>query len=200
METGVETPAAAPADKPAEKCRACRVLASPWVAGSLAGLELVLGFVLLGFPYLLGISAAWVGGFVLLFAGMLRLVQGMRYAGNRGWNLLAGCLYLGIGVFMVFMPMMSMQIWTLLIGITLFAGGLVRLGVALGMMRMAGSFWRFFSALVSVALGAMVIWGWPASSFWFIGTLVAVEMIFSGWTLLFLAIAPNSPKSLGGNE
>lgn len=65
-------------------------LSSPWLTGSLAALELVLGFILLSFPYLLGLSAAWVGGFVLLFAGVLRLVQGMRYADHRRWNLLAG--------------------------------------------------------------------------------------------------------------
>lgn len=170
-------------------------LSSPWLTGSLAALELVLGFILLSFPYLLGLSAAWVGGFVLLFAGVLRLVQGMRYADHRRWNLLAGAVYLGMGAFMVFMPMMSMQIWTLLIGLTLLVGGFVRLLVALGMMQRAGSFWRFFSAGVSIVLGAMVTWGWPASSFWFIGTIIAVEMIFSGWTLLFLSLSPNHPRT-----
>lgn len=100
-----------------------------------------------------------------------------------------------MGAFMVFMPMMSMQIWTLLIGLTLLVGGFVRLLVALGMMQRAGSFWRFFSAGVSIVLGAMVTWGWPASSFWFIGTIIAVEMIFSGWTLLFLSLSPNHPRT-----
>ena len=165
------------------------VLASPWLTGSLAALELVLGFILLGCPYLLGLSAAWVAGFVLLFAGVLRLVQAARHADHRPWNMLAGLVYLGMGAFMVFMPMMSMQVWTLLIGLTLFIGGFVRLLVAVGMSRRAGSFWRYFSAVVSLALGAMVTWGWPSSSFWFIGSLIAVEMIFSGWTLLFLSLS-----------
>ena len=171
------------------------LLSSPWLMGSLAALELVLGFVLLCFPYMLGLSAAWVGGFVLLFAGVLRLVQGARYADHRLWNMLAGVVYAGMGAFMVFMPMMSMQIWTLLIGLTLLLGGFVRLLVAAGMARRAGAFWRFFSAAVSIALGAMVTWGWPASSYWFIGTVIAVEMIFSGWALLFLSFSPNHPKT-----
>lgn len=48
---------------------------SPWLVGLLAVLELVLGFVLLSFPFLLGASAVWVGGFVLLVVGVLRLIQ-----------------------------------------------------------------------------------------------------------------------------
>ena len=179
----------------AESAGRGEILSSPWLMGSLAALELVLGFVLLCFPYLLGLSAAWVGGFVLLFAGVLRLVQGTRRAYHRPWNILAGIVYTGMGAFMVFMPLMSMQIWTLLIGLTLLVGGFVRLLVAAGMAQRAGSFWRFFSAAVSIALGAMVTWGWPASSFWFIGTVIAVEMIFSGWTLLFLSLSPNRPET-----
>ncbi|MBR2145792.1 MAG: hypothetical protein IJ956_09655, partial [Akkermansia sp.] len=52
-----------------------------------------------------------------------------------------------------------------------------------------GRFWRILNALVSLVLGVMIVWGWPESSVWLIGTLIAVEMIFSGWTLMFLALS-----------
>ena len=42
-----------------------RVIGSPWLAAILAVLELMLGFAMLSFPYLLGASAVWVCGFVL---------------------------------------------------------------------------------------------------------------------------------------
>ena len=41
----------------------------------------------------------------------------------------------------------------------------------------------------------MIIWSWPESSAWLIGTLIAVEMIFSGWTLMFLALAPRDAEN-----
>lgn len=165
-------------------------LGSPWVMSLLAIVELVLGFILLGFPYLLGASAIWVFGIVLLAVGLLRCLQSATHSGNRLWNLLAGILYLVLGWMMVFYTNVSLQVWTLVIGIALLGAGVLRLAVAVAMRHDTGSAWRFFSALVSLVLGGMVVWGWPESSFWLIGTIIAVEMIFSGWTLLFLAIGP----------
>ena len=168
----------------------CRLMTRPWVACVLAVLELVLGFILLSFPLMLGLSAVWVSGFVLGVAGLVRLVQCITRREDRWWNLLAAILYLVVGVFTVLMPMLSMEWWTLFIGACLFTVGITRMGVAIGLRRSNGGFWRFFNALISLVLGVMIIWGWPESSAWFIGTLIAVEMIFSGWTLMFLALAP----------
>lgn len=170
----------------------CRFMTRPWVAGILAALELVLGFILLSFPFLLGLSAVWVGGFVLGVAGLIRLVQGITRSRDRWWNLLAAVLYLVVGVVTVLMPLLSMEWWTLFIGACLLTVGIMRLGVAISMWSEPGRFWRCFNALVSLVLGVMIIWGWPESSAWLIGTLIAVEMIFSGWTLMFLALAPRN--------
>ena len=85
----------------------------------------------------------------------------------------------------------SLSAITLAIGLALLVGGVLRLVIAFSLRREEGSAWRFFNALVSIVLGALVTWGWPESSFWLLGTIIAVEMIFSGWTLLFLALAPH---------
>ena len=173
-----------------------RTVSNPWMTGSLAALELVLGFILLAFPYLMGLSAAWVGGLLLIAAGVLRLVYAMRHSANRVWNSLAGVLYLLLGVFTALMPVLSMQMWTLLLGMALLACGSVRMLVAVGLVYRPGAVWRFLGAMVTLALGAMVTWGWPENSAWLIGTLVAVEMIFSGWVLLFLTLTPNRPYAV----
>ncbi len=167
-----------------------RTLSSPWWVAALALLELVLGFILLSFPALLGASAIWVAGFVIVAVALMRLVEVFTIPGRRLWNLLAFCVYLVVGILMIFWTGFSLEVWTLAIGLALLVGGALRLGVAVSLTRQAGSAWRYFNALVSLALGAMVCWGWPESSLWLIGTLIAVEMIFSGWTLLFLALSP----------
>ena len=173
-----------------ESCCRSSILSRPWVAGILAVLELVLGFILLSFPFLLGASAVWVGGFVLAVAGLIRLVQGIARREDRWWNLLAAFLYLVVGVFTVLMPLLSLEWWTLLIGCAILTVGILRSGVAITLWNAQGRFWRCFNAIISLVLGVMIIWSWPESSVWFIGTLIAVEMIFSGWTLMFLALAP----------
>ena len=173
----------------------CGLLRRPWVAALLSVLELLLGFILLSFPFLLGASAVWVGGFVLAVAGLIRLIQGITRSEDRWWNLLAALLYLVVGVFTVLMPLLSLEWWTLLIGCAILSAGIIRSGVAISMWNEPGRFWRCFNAIISLVLGVMIIWSWPESSAWLIGTLIAVEMIFSGWTLMFLALAPRDAEN-----
>ena len=169
-------------------------MGSPWLAAVLAVLELVLGFAMLSFPYLLGASAVWVGGFVFVVLGVLHLVHVFTRSENRWWSLLSAVIFLVLGGMLLILPVQSMEAITLVIGIALLTGGVLRLLVAFSMFREVGSAWRFFNAFISIVLGGMVLWTWPASSLWFIGTVIAVEMIFSGWSLLFLALTPQQSR------
>lgn len=170
------------------------LMVSPWIMGILAALELVLGFVLLSFPFLLGASAVWVVGVVLMAFGVLHLVQIFTQRSNRMWNFLAFVLYGLVGLFMVLFTGASLQVWTMLIGVAFLVAGVLRIGVAFSLRGTPGTAWRFFSGIVSFVLGAMVVWQWPQSSLWLIGTIIAVEMIFSGWTLLFMALGPRPAR------
>ena len=167
-----------------------RWMGNAWLSGILAVLELVLGFIMLSFPLLLGAAAVWVSGVVLCILSIVHFWHVFARAGHRWWSLLSGVMYLIAGIAMVLSSIPSLELITLIVGLVLLLGGLVRLVVAFAMLREEGSAWRFFNAVVSLVLGVMVVWSWPASSLWLIGTIIAVEMIFSGWTLLFLSLAP----------
>lgn len=173
-------------------CRICPFAGSPWVAGILAVAELVLGFVLLGYPLMVGATVIRVGGFVLVVAAAVRLAQCVLQPANRLWNALAFAAYLFLGGLMLLYTAISLEWWTLLIGAALLCSGAFRLLMALVLLREPGSAWRFFNAVISLVLGTLVLTGWPGSSLWLLGTIVAVEMIFSGWSLLFLALSPRS--------
>lgn len=167
-----------------------KVMGNSWLAAILAVLELVLGFVMLSFPMLLGAAAVWVAGVALVLIGLVHLWHVITRAGQRLWSMVSGVVYIVVGAAMVLLPLASLSIITMVLGVSLFAGGILRLIVAIGMRNEQGSAWRFFNALVSLILGGMVIWSWPSSSLWLVGTIIAVEMIFSGWALLFLSLAP----------
>ena len=145
---------------------------------------------MLSFPYLLGASAVWVAGFVFVIMGLLHFIHVFTRAGERLWSLISGIVFVVMGAMLLFMPVASMVAMTLVIGVVLLSGGVLRLILAFTHMRKKGSAWRFFNAAISLLLGGMVLWTWPESSFWLIGTVIAVEMIFSGWSLLFLALTP----------
>ena len=170
-----------------------RWIGNAWLSGILAVLELVLGFAMLSFPLLLGAAAVWGCGFVLCVLALVHFWHVFVRAGQRWWSLLSGIMYLIAGAAMVLSTIPSLELITLVVGLVLLLGGIVRLVVAFTLLREEGSAWRFFNAVVSLVLGGMVVWSWPASSVWLLGTIIAVEMIFSGWTLLFLSLAPKRP-------
>lgn len=167
-----------------------RVVGNSWFAAILAVLELILGFLMLSFPFILGAAAIWVAGFALIVIGLVHIWNCVSRRGHRIWNLISGCLYIVAGSVMVLLPFASLSFITLIIGLALLVGGILRLIVAISMCRQIGSAWRFFNAIVSLILGAMVVWSWPASSLWLVGTIIAIEMIFSGWSLLFISLTP----------
>lgn len=171
-------------------CKKCSL--NNWLGGILAVAELILGFVMLSFPLLLGTAAVWVCGVALLLLAIVHFWHVLSRAGERLWNLVSGLVYVVLGLGMVFMPLASMELITLILGIVLLSAGLFRLTVAISLRREVGAAWRFFNGIVSLVLGGIIIWTWPISSLWFIGTIIAIEMIFSGWSLLFMALVPES--------
>lgn len=171
-----------------------RIISNAWLGAILAVLELVLGFAMLSFPFLLGTAAVWVMGFMLVFIACVNAWHVFTRKGHRLWSLLSAILYGVVGLVLLLMPVASMVLLTLVIGLALVVGGVLRLVIAISMRAQEGSAWRFFNAVVSLILGGMVLWSWPASSVWLIGTIIAIEMIFSGWSLLFLSLSPSGNK------
>jgi uncharacterized membrane protein HdeD (DUF308 family) len=52
-----------------------------------------------------------------------------------------------------------------------------------------GWYWSLLSGLVSMVLGGMIIAQWPESGLWVIGLFVAIELLFNGWSTIFVALA-----------
>ncbi|MFI3244812.1 MAG: hypothetical protein R3Y56_11225, partial [Akkermansia sp.] len=125
-----------------------------------------------------------------------RLVQFFQDKEARLWNAATALLYFLIAAMMLFQTAWALSFWTLTLGLLLLSAGCMRFVISLGMRGTAGSAWRFTSSFVALLLGGVVCVTWPGSSMWFVGTLIAVEMIFSGWTMLFLVITPKETEAV----
>ena len=53
----------------------------------------------------------------------------------------------------------------------------------------AGWGWMTFNGVVTIALGWMILKGWPVSGAWAIGILVGIRLLFSGVAMLTLGSA-----------
>ena len=61
----------------------------------------------------------------------------------------------------------------------------------------AGWPWPLLSGIISIALGAMIIAKWPVSGLWVIGLFIAIELIFHGWSYVFVALAARKAAKMG---
>jgi uncharacterized membrane protein HdeD (DUF308 family) len=156
-----------------------------------------------GGPFLLGllltvtgiaclVAATWasvasvvlLGGF-LVVAGALELFSGARAHERRirPWVYLEGILSIVIGLFILARPMAGLATVTLLLALYFFANGLFH-GITAVSDRYPGWGTDLIYGIVAIFLGAMVLRTWPLSSMWLAGTLIGVEIIFRGISLM----------------
>lgn len=138
-------------------------------------------------------TAVFTLGIVALL-GWLFVVSGALEVGHaiarKGWSgfwvdLLDGVLSLVVGAMILMQPVTAIAVLTVFIGIIFLIGGIFRLwaGVAL---RASYGLLVVLHGGISILLGVMILANWPYSSVWVIGTLVAIDMIFSGSRMITL--------------
>jgi len=78
-----------------------------------------------------------------------------------------------------------------MIGAFIFVGGIFRLLLAFRLRPQKGWGWVLFDALLSIVIGGLIAWGWPASSIAFIGLLTGFWLLFTGiWRIILDGRAP----------
>ena len=93
----------------------------------------------------------------------------------------------------LFFPIAGIATLALWIGAFIFAGGIVRLLLALRVRRAKGWGWVLFDGLLSIVIGILIAWGWPASSIAFIGLLTGFWLLFSGiWRIMLDGRTPRA--------
>ncbi|MGL4323018.1 MAG: HdeD family acid-resistance protein [Beijerinckiaceae bacterium] len=149
------------------------------------------GIIATGFFSLL---STYMFGAMMLVGGAFMLVETMRHGEwhDRVWPLIISIFYIITG-FMVFAnPLPALVTLTLLVAIALFVSGALRIFLAFKIRPASAWIWMALSGVISLALGALIIWQWPASGRWVLGTFLAIEMIMQGWASVALAFAIRS--------
>jgi uncharacterized membrane protein HdeD (DUF308 family) len=161
--------------------------------------QMILGTVAISSSFIATLTTVLVFGILLLLGSLFQVVTALWGRTWRGFflHLLAGVLYLIVGVFMIENPLESALGLTLLVAACLLVGGILR--VALSVIdRFDGWGWALLNGVVSVALGTAIWRQWPLSGLWVIGLFVGIEMLFSGlsWVMLGLAVRPTLRTAL----
>jgi len=169
----------------------------PFLTG-MGGALMVLGAVAIGFSLTATLATVLVFGILLLLGGLFQVVTAFWGRSWRGFflHLLAGVLYLIVGVFMIDNPVETAMGLTLLVAAGLLVGGILRIVLSL-VERFDGWGWALLNGIVALVLGIAIWRQWPLSGLRFIGLFVGIEMIFSGLSWMMLGLAVRSTPKFG---
>jgi len=148
----------------------------------IGALMIVAGIVAIAVPLAAGIAVNLLVAWLLVFCGLAHLLFGWhnRSVGATLWEVLLGLLYVGIGSYLLFKPLVGLAALTLaLAGFLLFEAAF-EIALFFQLRQHRGSGWIVFDGLITLALAVMIWLSWPSSSEWAIGTLIGISMLFSG--------------------
>lgn len=88
-------------------------------------------------------------------------------------------------------PVAGVLTLTILLAAYMFAGGVMRIVISLGYRRDIPKAWGWllFSGIVDIALGLLIISGFPGTAAWVLGLLVGINFVFMGWAIVMAAYA-----------
>lgn len=141
-------------------------------------------------PYVAGTAVAILVGAALLVAGIGEIVQSFSHetVGRKLGNFVLGVITAAAGAIALAEPWLELALLTLLLSAVLVASGVWRIVAAWSFRETSGWIALAFSGVIGIVLGVMIWMRWPESSLWAIGTLVGVDMLFTGFSLIGLGL------------
>ena len=157
-------------------------------------LLLLAGLLAIVVPFFAGIAASVFFGWLVLFAGVAHLVYAWseRGAGAIIWQILIGLVYVIAGLYMLVLPVAGVVALTLVLAFYIAAEGVFELVIFSLLRRLRGAVWFLVDGLVSLLLASLILFHWPSSSLWAVGTLVGISLLFSGIARLTLPMGLRS--------
>jgi uncharacterized membrane protein HdeD (DUF308 family) len=164
-----------------------------WVLFLIEGIILViLGLLAIVIPALATLAAELVFGWLFLISGIVGLIMtfSMRQAPGFWWSLISAILGIAVGVVLLLWPLSGVLSLTLVLIAFFLIEGFASIMFALEHKReLSGRWgWMLASGIIDVVLAGIILAGLPGSSFWVLGLLVGINLLFGGSALIAMAL------------
>jgi uncharacterized membrane protein HdeD (DUF308 family) len=173
-------------------------------------LLLGIGLVVLG---VLAVGCSWAStlatvvflGATIFSIGIFEGIQALKMNRWSGFflHLFLSIVYLIAGFFMITNPAVNAFTLTLLLAFSFIIAGIMRIIFSLS-RDLPHKPWLFLNGLLTLALGGLVLYQWPVSGLWVLGTFMGIDAIFTGWTWIMLSLQAKKltakMQQMGGNE
>jgi len=158
---------------------------------ALGILMIILGAIAIGAPFMTGVAVSLLVGWLLVISGVAHGFHAFKATGWRGGvvQFLCALLYLGVGIMMITRPVAGLLALTMTVLVYFIVSGIFKIVLAIRTENLPQRGWVTFSGVMSLVLAIYVGAQFPDSAMWVIGLLFGIEMMFSGWAFVMLAVA-----------
>jgi uncharacterized membrane protein HdeD (DUF308 family) len=154
-------------------------------------LMIILGIFAIAMPKPATLAVQVALGWILVIGGIVEGIHAFMAQGWRGFllELLSAILYLAVGILLLVNPVAGALALTVVLAVFLIVEGILKVILAFQVRDHRGWGWLLASGILSLLLGLLIWAEWPVSGLWVIGLLVGAQLLFTGWTLVMLALA-----------
>jgi len=150
-------------------------------------------------PAVAGSAVVIVIGFILLIAGIVPIVRGLKAEAGmeKAMSLILGIIITLAGIAVIGHPILGLAFLTLLLVGYFVAEGVWKIVVSFRYKPATGWKWLLASGALSLLLGLLIWSQWPVSGMWAVGVLVGVNLFGTGLALVTLASTLNKSLDRG---
>jgi uncharacterized membrane protein HdeD (DUF308 family) len=145
-------------------------------------IAIILGILCLMAPGLTGISVVTLMGFLVLAAGIVRMIWAFQ-AGSSSKGVLMfaiGGLTLLCGIALLANPLFASGILSVVLAVYFIFDGISEIVGGIRQRPESGWGWMLFGGIVSIWLGIIIWRQFPLSGVWAIGILLGIKLFFVG--------------------
>ena len=145
-------------------------------------LTAALGVVLIVYPFATATATSVFLGSIMVLAGVAELLFALssQTPGSFFFQILLAVLFGFAGVMLVAYPFQGAESLTLFLGSLLIARGIAAGIAGLQVRPLDGWGWFVADGLASIAVGGYILYKWPSSTAWAVGTLVGASVLVTG--------------------
>ncbi len=156
-----------------------------------AVLFIVLGIFAIIEPGVAGLGVTLLVGWLLAIGAVFHFIAAFKGGGAKQviFQVLIGIVYAIGGIYFLTHTIMATASLTLLLAGIILAEGVIELISYFRMRSEGASGWLLLNGIITLALGALILFHWPSSTVWAIGTLVGVNLLMTGITRLMFGMA-----------
>lgn len=150
-------------------------------------LLIISGILAILIPVVAALATGFLFAWLLIIGGASELAYAVQTRDQRGfgWKIASGLLTLALGILVLVAPLAGAASLGVLVGAFLLVGGVARIALAIQLRRQRGWVWVLVDGLLSIAIAALIVAGWPESSIAFIGLMTGIWLVWAGiWRLM----------------